>query len=100
MDLDLEALRREFPALDAPVHGRRLAYLDSASTSLKPRAVIDAVRRHGRWAGKLSFLRRDGSEGICDTVAVAHNDDYGRAIAIILIHRERPPSHPPEPSKN
>ena len=45
MDLDLEALRREFPALDAPVHGRRLAYLDSASTSLKPRAVIDAVVR-------------------------------------------------------
>jgi cysteine desulfurase / selenocysteine lyase len=45
VDLDLEALRREFPALDAPVHGRRLAYLDSASTSLKPRAVIDAVVR-------------------------------------------------------
>jgi len=40
---DTEALRREFPALDLPVHGRRLAYLDSASTSLKPRAVIDAV---------------------------------------------------------
>jgi cysteine desulfurase/selenocysteine lyase len=35
--------RREFPALDGPVHGRRLAYLDSASTSLKPRAVIDAA---------------------------------------------------------
>jgi len=45
VDLDLEALRREFPALDAPVHGLRLAYLDSASTSLKPRAVIDAVVR-------------------------------------------------------
>ena len=45
MPLDLEALRREFPALDVPVHGRRLAYLDNASTSLKPRAVIDAVVR-------------------------------------------------------
>lgn len=43
--LDMEALRREFPALGAPVHGRRLAYLDSASTALKPRAVIDAVVR-------------------------------------------------------
>jgi len=43
--LDTEALRREFPALDTPVHGRRLAYLDSASTALKPRAVIDAVVR-------------------------------------------------------
>jgi cysteine desulfurase/selenocysteine lyase len=37
--------RREFPALEVAVHGRRLAYLDSASTSLKPRAVIDAVVR-------------------------------------------------------
>jgi cysteine desulfurase/selenocysteine lyase len=42
---DPAAWRRDFPALDAPVHGRRLAYLDSASTSLKPRAVIDAVVR-------------------------------------------------------
>jgi cysteine desulfurase/selenocysteine lyase len=42
---DPAAWRREFPALDVPVHGRRLAYLDSASTSLKPRAVIDAVVR-------------------------------------------------------
>jgi cysteine desulfurase/selenocysteine lyase len=39
------AWRHEFPALDVPVHGRRLAYLDSASTSLKPRAVIDAAVR-------------------------------------------------------
>lgn len=39
------AWRQDFPALDTPVHGRRLAYLDSASTSLKPRAVIDAVVR-------------------------------------------------------
>src|SRR5581483_3658297 len=42
MTLD-SAWRRAFPALDFPVHGRRLAYLDSASTSLKPQAVIDAV---------------------------------------------------------
>ena len=42
---DPAAWRRDFPALDAPVHGHRLAYLDSASTSLKPRAVIDAVVR-------------------------------------------------------
>jgi cysteine desulfurase/selenocysteine lyase len=41
--IDPAAWRREFPALDGRVHGRPLAYLDSASTSLKPRAVIDAV---------------------------------------------------------
>jgi cysteine desulfurase / selenocysteine lyase len=42
---DPAARRRDFPALDALVHGQRLAYLDSASTSLKPQAVIDAVVR-------------------------------------------------------
>jgi cysteine desulfurase/selenocysteine lyase len=41
----VDARRHDFPALALPVHGRRLAYLDSASTTLKPRAVIDAVVR-------------------------------------------------------
>ena len=41
----LSPWRGAFPALDATVHGRRLAYLDSASTSLKPQPVIDAVVR-------------------------------------------------------
>jgi cysteine desulfurase / selenocysteine lyase len=39
----LPALRAELPALAQRVHGQRLVYLDSAATSLKPRAVIDAV---------------------------------------------------------
>jgi cysteine desulfurase / selenocysteine lyase len=42
---DPSTWRQAFPALETLVHGRRLAYLDSASTSLKPRAVIDAVVR-------------------------------------------------------
>jgi cysteine desulfurase/selenocysteine lyase len=37
--------RDEFPALAQRVHGHPLAYLDSAATTLRPRAVIDAVRR-------------------------------------------------------
>ncbi|MEZ4362773.1 MAG: SufS family cysteine desulfurase [Kofleriaceae bacterium] len=39
----LRALRADFPALATRVRGHRLAYLDSAATSLRPRAVIDAV---------------------------------------------------------
>jgi cysteine desulfurase / selenocysteine lyase len=35
--------RLDFPALAQSVHGKRLAYLDSAATSLVPRAVIDAM---------------------------------------------------------
>ena len=36
-------IRGDFPILGTTVHGRPLVYLDSASTSQKPRPVIDAV---------------------------------------------------------
>jgi cysteine desulfurase/selenocysteine lyase len=39
---DVAAVRREFPILQQTVHGKPLVYLDSANTSQKPRAVIDA----------------------------------------------------------
>ncbi len=41
--LDVEAIRRDFPALQQHVHGKPLVYLDSAATALKPQTVIDAV---------------------------------------------------------
>lgn len=41
--LDAATIRKDFPILDRQVHGRDLVYLDSAATSQKPRAVIDAL---------------------------------------------------------
>ena len=41
--LDPRAIRADFPIFERDFNGRRLAYLDSASTSLKPRPVIEAV---------------------------------------------------------
>jgi cysteine desulfurase/selenocysteine lyase len=43
---DVARIRAEFPILSQLVHGRPLAYLDSAATSQKPQAVIDAVTRY------------------------------------------------------
>jgi cysteine desulfurase/selenocysteine lyase len=40
---DARRVREDFPALHQEVHGKPLVYLDSAATSLKPKAVIDAV---------------------------------------------------------
>ncbi|MFW2388532.1 MAG: SufS family cysteine desulfurase [Polyangiales bacterium] len=40
---DVRKVREDFPALHQEVHGKPLVYLDSAATSLKPQAVIDAV---------------------------------------------------------
>ncbi len=46
--LDPVALRADFPILDQEVFGHRLVYLDSAATSQKPRAVIEAVDAYYR----------------------------------------------------
>ena len=43
--LDVEAVRRDFPALAQRVHGRPLAYLDSAASAHKPEAVLAAQDR-------------------------------------------------------
>jgi cysteine desulfurase/selenocysteine lyase len=42
--LDVEKVRKDFPALERLVHGDKpLVYLDNAATSQKPRQVLDAV---------------------------------------------------------
>ena len=43
---DVEALRAEFPALSQEVNGKPLVYLDSAASTLKPQAVIDAISHY------------------------------------------------------
>ena len=44
--VDWAALRRDFPILDQEVHGKPLVYLDSAASSQRPRAVIDAISHY------------------------------------------------------
>jgi len=46
MSLDVAALKKDFPILDREVHGGRLVYLDSANTSQKPRAVLEAIETY------------------------------------------------------
>jgi cysteine desulfurase / selenocysteine lyase len=42
--LDAEKLRADFPIFEQEIHGKPLAYLDSAVSSQKPRQVLDALR--------------------------------------------------------
>ncbi|MDT8438569.1 MAG: cysteine desulfurase [Wenzhouxiangellaceae bacterium] len=42
-ELDVRALRKEFPILKREVHGKPLVYLDSAASAQRPQCVIDAV---------------------------------------------------------
>jgi cysteine desulfurase/selenocysteine lyase len=71
MALDVASLRKEFPILEREIDGLPLVYLDSANTSQKPRAVIDAMTRfmeHGyapinRSAYRLAAEATDAYEG-------------------------------------
>jgi cysteine desulfurase/selenocysteine lyase len=75
--LDVEAIRRDFPVLSREVNGRPLVYLDNASSSHKPRQVLDAersfVEQHysnvHRGVHTLSQEATDGYEAARQTVA-------------------------------
>jgi cysteine desulfurase / selenocysteine lyase len=43
--LDARKLRADFPIFEHEIHGKQLAYLDSAVTAQKPRQVIEAMSR-------------------------------------------------------
>jgi cysteine desulfurase/selenocysteine lyase len=42
--LDARKVRADFPIFEQPIHGKPLAYLDSAVTAHKPRQVLDKLR--------------------------------------------------------
>jgi cysteine desulfurase/selenocysteine lyase len=46
MNLQINSLRADFPCADQIINGKRLAYLDSAATTLKPHQVIKEVEKH------------------------------------------------------
>jgi cysteine desulfurase/selenocysteine lyase len=47
---DVQRVRRDFPILSERIHGKALVYLDSANTSQKPQAVLDAMDAYYRHA--------------------------------------------------
>ncbi|USB32414.1 cysteine desulfurase [Paenibacillus sp. YPG26] len=42
-------IKEQFPILNQEINGHPLVYLDSAATSQKPRAVIDAIKHYYEW---------------------------------------------------
>ncbi len=86
--LDAERLRADFPILQRPVHGKRLVYLDSASSAQKPRQVIDRlveVYETGyanvhRGVYHLGALATEWYEGARDTVAAFLNAPHRHEV--------------------
>ena len=48
LHLDVTAIKRDSPIFEREVNGKRLVYLDSASSSQKPQSVLDAMDEHYR----------------------------------------------------
>ncbi len=86
--LDPSALRADFPILAERPHGRPLVYLDSAATSQKPTAVIEAMDRYYREYNanvhrgiyEISEKATAAYEGARDQVARLLNAPSGREI--------------------
>ena len=39
-------MRREFPLLNRRINGKRIVYLDSTATALKPRSVVNSLEKY------------------------------------------------------
>jgi cysteine desulfurase/selenocysteine lyase len=84
---DLAARRRDFPALATRVHGKRLAYLDSAATALRPQLVIDAMVRAaqlGAPSRSVHALAEEATSSIEDARAAVASFLGGRADEVIF----------------
>lgn len=45
-ELDVDAIRKDFPILQTTIHGKPLIYLDNAASSQKPISVIEAISNY------------------------------------------------------
>jgi cysteine desulfurase/selenocysteine lyase len=91
LPLDPQLIRADFPIFERDFGGRRLAYLDSAATALKPRPVIEAVegyqRRYSanvhRGIYTIGEEATSAYEGARDTVARFLNASDSREIVFV-----------------
>jgi len=90
-DLDVEAIRRDFPILHQQVNGHPLAYLDNAASSQRPQSVIDAVRYYEehdhanvhRGVHTLSQRATDAYEGARDKIRAFINAESSQEIVYV-----------------
>jgi PAS domain S-box-containing protein len=52
------------------------------------RAILAALREEGRWSGEIRFRRKDGSEGIAETVVMVEYDEAGRRTSHLGVNRD------------
>lgn len=87
-NLNIEAIRKDFPILSEVINDRNLIYLDSSATSQKPQSVIDKTVEYythmnanvHRGVHTLGTRATDGYEGARETVRNFINAQYFEEI--------------------
>lgn len=71
------------------VLGRHPEMLNRASDAANlTREIGDELQTRGRWAGEIHFVRKDGSEGICEVVVVPLVDELGLQMGAVSVNRD------------
>lgn len=50
--------------------------------------IIERLNQQGRWSGEIHFIRKDGSQGICETTVVSLQDEQGETVATVGINHD------------
>ena len=83
------AAQRIFGYTKKEILGKTTAILYKPESAAELTAqMLEGVKKDGRWAGEINFIRKDGSKGICETVTVPLRDEDGRVVATIGINRD------------
>ncbi|WP_228014456.1 PAS domain S-box protein [Fortiea sp. LEGE XX443] len=50
--------------------------------------LLPEIQQHGRWSGEIQFIRKDGSEGICETTVILLQDEQRQPIASVSFNHD------------
>jgi len=83
------AAERIFGYAKAEVLGKTPGILHKPEeSSVLTHKIIQGMLGAGRWAGEINFIRKDGTEGVCETVVVPLHNEQGQAIATIGVNSD------------
>ena len=83
------AATRMFGYSKTDVLGKTPAILHKQEiASVLTQQIIEGMKANGKWIGQINFIRKDGSEGVCETTVVPILDKYHKVVGSIGINRD------------
>ena len=83
------AAERVFGYSKTEVLGKTPAIVHRVENSaVLTREILAQLQKVRRWAGEINFVRKDGTEGVCETVVVPLYNEQGEAIATIGVNKD------------